>query len=237
MTTLTPDVDALALDVYGTLVDTGGQVERLRSLVGDRAPAFSDAWRQVQLEYTFRRALMREWVDFGVCTAQALDAVAQRFSVTLADDDRQALLDGYRRLPAYDDALLALERLRDSGVRCVAFTNGVEVSARDLLDHAGLLPLLDDVVTVEPVRSFKPDPAVYAHLLASLDLPAPRVALVSGNSFDVIGAKHSGLAAVWVRRSPGAALDPWGVAPDRTVSTLTELVPGQPHQGQSPPDR
>ncbi|GAA1477324.1 haloacid dehalogenase type II [Nocardioides aestuarii] len=224
MTTLTPDVDALALDVYGTLVDTGGQVDRLRSVVGDRAPAFSDAWRQVQLEYTFRRAVMRDWVDFGVCTAQALDAVAQRFEVALTDDERQGLLDGYRRLPAYDDAREALQRLRDSGVRAVAFTNGVEASARDLLDHAGLLPLLDDVVTVEPVQSFKPDPAVYAHLLATLDLRAERVALVSGNSFDIIGAKHVGLAAVWVRRSPAAALDPWGVSPDRTVSALTELL-------------
>lgn len=221
---MTPEVDALAFDVYGTLVDTGGQVDRLRQVVGDRAPAFSDAWRQVQLEYTFRRALMRDWVDFGVCTAQALDAVARRFDVELGDDQRQALLDGWRRLPAYDDAREALVRLRDSGVRAVAFTNGVEASARDLLDHAGLLSLLDGVVTVEPVRSFKPDPAAYAHLVASLDLPAPRVALVSGNSFDVIGAQHSGLATVWVRRSPTAALDPWGVAPDRTVSALTELV-------------
>jgi 2-haloacid dehalogenase len=221
---MTPEVDALALDVYGTLVDTGGQVDRLRRVVGDRAPDFSDAWRQVQLEYTFRRGLMRDWVDFGVCTAQALDAVAGRFGVELTDDQRQELLDGYGRLPAYDDAEEALRRLSGSGVRTVAFTNGSAAAARGLLDHAGLLALLDDVVSVEPVRSFKPDPAVYAHLLEQLGLPAPRVALVSGNSFDVIGAAHVGLTTVWVRRRPGAALDPWGVSPDRTVAALTELL-------------
>jgi 2-haloacid dehalogenase len=221
---MTPEVDALALDVYGTLVDTGGQVDRLRSVVGDRAPDFSDAWRQVQLEYTFRRGLMRDWVDFGVCTAQALDAVAGRFDVQLTDDQRQELLDGYGRLPAYDDAGEALRRLAASRVRTVAFTNGSAAAARALLDHAGLLSLLDDVVSVEPVRSFKPDPAVYAHLLEQLDLPAPRVALVSGNSFDVIGGAHAGLTTVWVRRQPGAALDPWGVSPGRTVSVLTELL-------------
>jgi 2-haloacid dehalogenase len=204
---MTPEVDALALDVYGTLVDTGGQVDRLRRVVGDRAPDFSDAWRQVQLEYTFR-----------------LDAVAGRFGVELTDDQRQELLDGYGRLPAYDDAEEALRRLSGSGVRTVAFTNGSAAAARGLLDHAGLLALLDDVVSVEPVRSFKPDPAVYAHLLEQLGLPAPRVALVSGNSFDVIGAAHVGLTTVWVRRRPGAALDPWGVSPDRTVAALTELL-------------
>lgn len=219
-----PDVDALALDVYGTLVDTGGQVDRLRGMVGDLAPAFSDAWRAVQLEYTFRRGLMRDWVDFGVCTAQALDAVAGRFDVELAEEQRHALLDGYQRLPAYPDAEVALRALADTGVRTVAFTNGVASSATALLDHAGLLPLLDDLVTVEGVRSFKPDPAVYQHLLDRLSLPAGRVALVSSNSFDVIGAQHSGLASVWVRRSERAALDPWGITPDRTVASLTELL-------------
>jgi 2-haloacid dehalogenase len=221
---MTPDVDVLALDVYGTLVDTGGQVDRLRRVVGDRAGAFSDAWRQVQLEYTFRRAVMRDWVDFGVCTAQALDAAARRFDVDLTDDQRRELLEGYGRLPAYDDAEVALRRLAAGDVRTVAFTNGGTEAARGLLDHAGLLGLLDDVVSVEQVRSFKPDPAVYAQLLERLGLPAHRVAVVSGNSFDVLGAKHAGLAAVWVRRQPGAALDPWGVSPDRTVAELTELV-------------
>jgi 2-haloacid dehalogenase len=219
-----PDVDALALDVYGTLVDTGGQVERLRTMVGDRAPAFSDAWRAVQLEYTFRRGLMRDYVDFAVCTAQALDAVAGRFDVELTEAQRRELLEGYGSLPAYDDAAQALERLAGSGVRTVAFTNGLAASASALLEHAGLLSLLDDVVSVDEVGSFKPDPAVYHHLLQRLGLPAPRVALVSGNSFDVIGAQHAGLSTVWVRRDPRAALDPWGIDPDRTVAALTDLL-------------
>lgn len=219
-----PDVDALALDVFGTLVDTGGQVDRLRTVVGERAPDFSDAWRATQLEYTFRRGLMRDYVDFGVCTAQALDAVAARFDVDLSEEQRHGLLEGYGRLPAYADAEQALRGLADSGVRAVAFTNGVAATTRALLDHAGLLPLLEDVVSVEGVRSFKPDPAVYAHLLQHLGLAADRVALVSGNSFDVLGAHHAGLATVWVRRSAAAALDPWGVSPDRTVGALTELL-------------
>ena len=35
----------LGFDVYGTLIDTHGLVPVLRDLVGDRAEAFSQAWR------------------------------------------------------------------------------------------------------------------------------------------------------------------------------------------------
>jgi 2-haloacid dehalogenase len=218
------DHDVLAFDVYGTLVDTGGVVDHLTAVVGDRAQSFSDAWRQHQLGYSWRRALMHDYVDFGVCTAQALDHTAASFGTPLTDDDRDDLLATYRRLPAFPDVAPALARLAATGRSLVAFTNGPAAAADELLTGAGVRDHLTDVVSTDEIRSFKPDPAVYHHLLERVDTLAHRVVMVSSNSFDVLGAKHVGLQVAWVRRTDAALLDPWGVEPDATVAELGGLV-------------
>lgn len=51
----------LAFDVYGTLIDTNGVVEVLHNIVGDKAGDFSRSWREKQLEYSFRRGLMKKY--------------------------------------------------------------------------------------------------------------------------------------------------------------------------------
>ena len=216
--------DVLAFDVYGTLVDTAGVVEQLRGVVGDRAADFSDAWRAHPLGYSFRRALMRDYVEFGTCTAQALDHTAATMGVELTDTDREGLLAAYGRLPALPDAAPALADLAAAGRRVVAFSNGTAASVTALLEHARLIELLDDIVSVDEVGSFKPDPAVYHHLLERVASRAQRVVVVSGNSFDVLGAKSAGLQAAWVRRTEAALLDPWGVEPDTVVTDLSGLL-------------
>ena len=50
----------LAFDVYGTLIDTHGVTVELEKHVGSSADGFSRMWREKQLEYSFRRGLMRQ---------------------------------------------------------------------------------------------------------------------------------------------------------------------------------
>ncbi len=60
---------AIGFDIYGTLVDPLEMNEHLRPLVGkDLADRMSELWRNKQIEYTFRRALMRRYENFGYCT-------------------------------------------------------------------------------------------------------------------------------------------------------------------------
>ena len=58
----------IAFDVYGTLIDTDGVVYQLREWIGSQADVFSQTWRSKQLEYSFRRGLMRRYENFAVCT-------------------------------------------------------------------------------------------------------------------------------------------------------------------------
>jgi len=70
---MTSTKTTLAFDVYGTLIDTNGVVEKLTEYLGELAPSFANTWRDKQLEYSFRRGLIQNYEHFGVCTQQALD--------------------------------------------------------------------------------------------------------------------------------------------------------------------
>lgn len=214
----------LAFDVYGTLIDTHGVVTELESSLGENARTFSQRWRDKQLEYAFRRGLMGAYVDFAQCTREALEFTDRAFRTGLADADKDRLMSTYSRLPAFPDVADALASLRRGGVTCVAFSNGTHDAVKALLEQAELFDHFDDIVSVDEIKRFKPDPAVYSHLRTRLESSVADTWLISSNPFDVIGAKHAGLHAAWVRRSAEAPFDPWGGEPDLTVSDLNELV-------------
>ncbi|HET9034751.1 MAG TPA: haloacid dehalogenase type II [Myxococcaceae bacterium] len=213
----------IGFDVYGTLVDPLGMDRPLREHVGELAERFAATWRERQIDWTFRRALMRRYVDFDVVTRDAFRVTCATLGVDLQTAEA-GLLEAYRRLPAFTDATDGLVQLAEAGHRLVAFSNGVGATLRGLLTHARLMPPLADVVSVDEVRTYKPDPAVYQHLVARGGESPERTWLVSSNAWDVLGAKSAGLRAAWVRRSPRTHWDGGGIAePDLVVATLTEL--------------
>ena len=214
----------LAFDVYGTLIDTHGVVIALKMLVGDKAPEFSHAWREKQLEYSFRRGLMQNYENFAVCTSNALDYTSAYFKVALSSKDKTALLDAYKALPAFDDVTEGLARAKASGFRMFAFSNGKADAVEILLKNAGIRDYFLDVVSVDEVKSFKPSPGVYSHFLRRAGASEENAWLISSNAFDVIGAVSSGMRAAWIKRSPDAIFDPWGIEPTLTVTSLVNLA-------------
>lgn len=213
----------LAFDVYGTLIDTHGVVSRLQEMIGENAREFSRQWREKQLEYSFRRGLMQNYETFALCTRNALDYTCEYLKTPLAQQQKDELLQMYRRLPAFDDAAEGLAALKSAGFRLYAFSNGAADAVETLLQTAGLRELFLGVVSVDDLRSFKPNPAVYCHFLRKSGAAGNSAWLISSNSFDVIGAISAGMKAAWVRRSEENIFDPWGIDPTLTVKSLTEL--------------
>ena len=93
----------LAFDVYGTLIDTQGVVAELNKIMGETAGNFSQKWREKQLEYSFRRALMQKYEHFDVCTNNALDYSCALYDITLSTEQKHTLLECYCTLPAFLD--------------------------------------------------------------------------------------------------------------------------------------
>lgn len=88
-----------AFDVYGTLINTHGLVSNLEKIVGEQAAAFSQTWREKQLEYSFRRGLMKRYKPFDQCTRDALEFTCKAYNVRYETSQVRDLLQGYRVLP------------------------------------------------------------------------------------------------------------------------------------------
>jgi 2-haloacid dehalogenase len=213
----------LAFDVYGTLIDPFHMEEHLREGFGEKSKEASELWRSKQIEYSFRRALMKKYQPFDACTSQALRLVSAQLGIVLSEEAQADLLSKYQQLPAYPDVTRALDELAAHGFTMAACSNGTESAVRGALDYAGVLPRFSKIVSVDPLRTFKPDPAVYEYLVAELRTPREMVWLISSNPFDVIGAKACGLRTAWVQRDPKRVFDPWEFEPDAIVHSLAEL--------------
>ncbi|MGO1233048.1 MAG: haloacid dehalogenase type II [Marinobacter sp.] len=212
----------LAFDVYGTLVDPMGMAELLRPEAGDDAGALAALWREKQLEFSFRKGLMRAYEDFGVCTRQSLRYACEVHGVGLSRTREDELMTAYLSLPAFDDALPALKSL-NGNYPLYAFSNGSYPALEKVLGHNDLLGQLDGLVSVDDIKSFKPDPAVYTHarrMTGAWDQP---LCLVSSNAWDVIGARAAGLRAIWVKRDAARVFEDWGIEPSAVVTDLSEL--------------
>jgi 2-haloacid dehalogenase len=193
------DVDAVVFDAYGTLLDVHAAVAAHDGAIGEQAAAFSETWRSKQLEYSWIHGLAGRFTPFWSLTERALDYTMERYGV---DDDalRTNLLAAYRRIPPFADAVACLTRLSALGVKVAILTNANQTMVDAAVSHAGLAPLLDDVISAQDVERFKTDPAVYRFACDRLDVPPSRVAFVSSNAWDVAGAGAFGLACIWVRR-------------------------------------
>ena len=112
----------------------------------------------------------------------------------------------YDSLSIFPDVAQTLDGLRDRpDIQAVVFSNGtqdmVSTSVSGSADLKDYVDLLQDIVVVEEVRRYKPAPEVYQHLVKHVGKNPSQVWLVSGNPFDIVGARAFGMNAIWVDRA------------------------------------
>jgi 2-haloacid dehalogenase len=215
--------EALAFDMYGTLVDPIGISKQLEVYLPEEAPNVAEVWRQKQLEYTFRLTAMELYEDFEQVTRKALDYALAAAGQDLGPHQKDALMERYNHLERFADVEPGLERLKEAGHAMVVFSNGAPRMLEALIDAADLRPYFQGFVSVDEVRVYKPSPKTYRHVARRLERPIGEVRLVSSNPFDDIGAEAAGMQAAWVDRS-GGPFDTLGSPPEIVVGSLTELA-------------
>jgi 2-haloacid dehalogenase len=95
------------------------------------------------------------------------------------------------------------------------------------VNAAELRKLLDHILSVDAVRSYKPHPTVYALAPAALQCEPLDIAFVSANAWDVAGAAHFGFRAVWLNRAtaPAERLPARPVLEIRSLAELPAALP------------
>jgi 2-haloacid dehalogenase len=190
----------IVFDAYGTLFDLSAIAGGARDVLGPETEAFALLWRRKQLEYTWLRALMGDYADFWQITGESLDYAL----AAMGREDpglRARLMQRHMNVPVYPDVLPALTQLKARGLRTAILSNGSPTMLTAAVNAAELRKLLDHVLSVDAVRTYKPHPTVYALAPAALRCEALDIAFVSSNAWDVAGAAHFGFRAVWLNRA------------------------------------
>ncbi|KAI4758907.1 haloacid dehalogenase, type II [Aureobasidium sp. EXF-3400] len=203
----------LAFDAYGTLLSTESIAKKLASHFGqEKAQTIAATWRKYQLEYTWRLNSMNQYEDFSKVTLRSLRHTLAESSVSLEQKDIDDLMKAYDSLSIFPDVGPALEAIaKRDDFYPVVFSNGTNTmvsnsvnKSPDLSKHASTFK---DIVVVEEPKRFKPTPESYAHLAKAVgkdpnskeDMAS--MWLISGNPFDVTGARAVGMQACWVDRA------------------------------------
>lgn len=88
--------------------------------------------------------------------------------------------------------------------------------------NAGINDLLDDLLSVETVKLYKPHPSVYELACERFAVAAGRVCFLSSNGWDAYSANAFGFRVLWCNRF-GQAPERIPEMPDAQIATLAEL--------------
>lgn len=214
-------VVACVFDAYGTVFDVAGAAVDCRDVLGDKVARLVALWREKQLEYSWLRSLMGDFVDFWHVTGHALDHAMAALGI--ADDALRArLMQLYLRLAAYPDVKDMLGEVQAAGIRTALLSNGSRTMLTAAVSHAGLHDLLDAVLSVDAVGVYKPHPSVYRLAEERLLVERGRLMFFSANAWDVAGAARFGLRSVWVNRT-GRPAEHLPGKPEHEIAALGDV--------------
>src|SRR5712692_5475804 len=132
--------EALAFDMYGTLVNPIRIWKQLEQYIPTDAVRVAEVWRQKQLEFAFRLTAMEQYEDFEQVTHKALDFALATTGNTLDTQQKNSLMDQYNNLERFADVEHGLQRLKDAGYTMIVFSNGSPAMLTSIMNAANLHP-------------------------------------------------------------------------------------------------
>ncbi|AUT64732.1 haloacid dehalogenase type II [Paraburkholderia terrae] len=216
-------IKAIAFDLYGTLFDVHSVAVQCDEQFPGRGQEISNVWRQKQLEYTWLRSLMNRYIPFEHVTEEALRFTIRHLGLELDERACRSLSDAYLRLQAYPEVPDALRALRDRGLKLAILSNGSPHSIDAVVTNAGLRNSFDHLLSVDPVRVYKPDNRAYELAEQTFGVGRREILFVSSNAWDATGARYFGFPTCWINRG-GKTFEEMGQRPDWEVNGLDRLV-------------
>jgi len=219
------NIKALAFDAYGTLFDVFSVTKLCEELFPGKGNALAQLWRVKQLQYSMMRSLMGRHKDFWQLTGDGLVYASKSLKLDLTVDKRKQLMDVYLSLAAFPDVKPGLEALKKQGLRLAILSNGEPKMLEAAAKSAGIAHLLDNILSVEDVKIFKPSPRVYHLGPEKMNVGSAQLGFISSNSWDATGAASAGLITFWIQRSAGEPPEELGFGADHVVKAITDLAP------------
>lgn len=215
-------IKALAFDYYGTIADKTALAGEIDAAFPGKGAAFVKLWFAQTQRYCFQNGMMGRYIPWSDLVKAAFKFTCAELGLQIGDDMRDRWIEADTRLPVYPEAAAALARLARRFKLYVLSMGSPWMIAKSQA-NAGIAQHFSGLISAEPQKIYKPGKAAYELGVNAIGVGADAVAFVSGNSFDVIGAKNYGYPTIWVRRY-GQALDDLGLVPDLIVGDLSEMA-------------
>lgn len=191
-------LSGIAFDAFGTLFDLDGLRGRAQDAVGDRGGELYDALLLRLVPSTWHATAAGAYRPFPELAVLALRSAARELELELSESQAHGIATGLSSLSAYPDADEALAGL--AGRELAVLSNGTRAGVESMVAAAGLSDRFAHVLVADDVGRFKPAPEVYERAVTTFGASADSVLLVSGNEWDVAGARLAGLRGVWISR-------------------------------------
>lgn len=221
MNQVKPRQRIIVFDVNETLLDIDILKPFFERTFGDAR--VMRQWFAELILYSQALTLSGSYTEFGKLAVAVLSMVAQIRGVSLEAGDIEDFKDHMRRLPAHQDAVAALEILRDAGFRMVTLTNSSPDAGNSALDKAGLAHYFEKQFSTNSVKRFKPAAETYRSVETVLGTGAGSLRLVAAHPWDILGAIAAGWKAALVTR-PGNAPLAFGDQPDIIENDLLAVA-------------
>lgn len=130
----------------------------------------------------------RQLVALGASTLQAAELAPKLTEYMLHSYKPQSVVP--------DDARRVLPALKERGYRLAVISNR-DKPYQEEIEALGLAPFLEFSLAGGEVNAFKPEPEIFVHACAKLNLSPDQAAYVGDNYFaDVVGARRAGLTPI-----------------------------------------
>ena len=216
------DVKACVFDAYGTLFDVAAAAAHCKDDLGENAAALSALWRTKQLEYTWLRSLMNEYVGFWEITGDGLDYALETLGLDGDAALRDKLLNLYMKLDCFPEVPNILKVLNAGGLKCAILSNGTPKMLNSAIENAGISKQLVNSYSVDQLKTYKPSSRVYQMVVDDLGISAEKISFMSSNAWDASAAANFGFKVVWVNRF-GQKRERLPGLPEHEIQTLSDL--------------
>lgn len=196
------DVQVLAFDVFGTVVDWRGSISREVAALdlGVDGEAFADAWRAGYAP-AMQRVRNGElgWTRIDDLHRMILDDILDRFGIAHRLDEaaRRDLNRAWHRLDGWPDSVEGLARLRRK-FTVVSLSNGNLSLLTAMAKHAGLG--WDCILSAEVFRHYKPDPQTYLGVCGVFEIAPAHMLMCAAHPSDLAAAADCGCRTAYIHR-------------------------------------
>ena len=110
-------IEAIAFDAYGTLFNVYSVGALAENLFPGNGKAISELWRDKQIEYTRLRSMSSVYKPFCEVTEDALVYTCRKLKLPLSTEAKNALMNQYNLLPAFQENIDVLRDLRSMDIK------------------------------------------------------------------------------------------------------------------------